>query len=191
MFAAAAAAAATTPAAPPPPSAPATTTTNRESAATPVAQPPPVPHPSPPTLPRPLPPSSSFSSSSSLVLHPSSFTRPSLFLPPRSSRNPFLSKESKSGPPPSRAALNPVFPHAALNALHSSQREADARRSPGSSVGGFCLVRREPSAPGAVPGFRLLLRACGRTLHPRLVRTTARTRILSCTCTTVLSSPLY
>lgn len=30
----------------------------------------------------------------------------------------------------------------------------------------------EPSAPGAVPGFRLLLRACGRTLHPRLVRTT-------------------
>lgn len=46
----------------------------------------------------------------------------------------------------------------------------------------------EPSAPGAVPGFRLLLRACGRTLHPRLVRTTARTRILSCTCTT--SSPL-
>lgn len=107
-------------------------------------------HPSPPTLPQPLPLSSSFSSSSSLVLHPSSFTHPS---PCRSSRNPFLSKELNSGPPPSRAALNPVFPHAALNALHSSQREADARRSPGSSVGGFRLVRRNPPLLGLCPVF--------------------------------------
>lgn len=187
MFAAAAAAAAaTTPATPLSPLASATTTTNRESAATPVAQPPPASTrplrpSSPATQPLPLSPTSSFSSVLllfllSLVLHPSSFTHPSLFptLSPSLLAQPFpLQRVNSSGPPPNRAALKPVLRTRHTRCVALVAARADARRSPGSSVGGFVSLLPGPSAPGAVPGFRATSCVpadvpCTRT---RLVRT--------------------
>lgn len=124
---------------------------------------------------------SPLSSSSSSVLHPSSFTHPSLFLLiPVALRVPpclayllvsrFLSDEWTAGHHPTESRWSP-FSRAVLNALHSSQRE-QTRAGPQEAAWAVLPRSPGPSAPGAVPGFHLLLRACGRTLHPRLVRTT-------------------
>lgn len=84
---------------------------------------------------------SPLSSSSSSVLHPSSFTHPSLFLLiPVALRVPpclaFSLRRVNSGPPPNRVALKPVFARGTQCVALVAAR-ADARRSPGSSVGGF------------------------------------------------------
>ncbi|CAD1479944.1 unnamed protein product, partial [Heterotrigona itama] len=68
---------------------------------------------------------------------------------------------------PTESRSSPFSRAAVLNVLHSSQRE-QTRAGPQEAAWAVLPRLPEPSAPGAVPGFRLLLRACGRTLHPRL-----------------------
>lgn len=196
MFAAAAAAAATTPATPfplqPPPLLP--PTENRPPPPSPnLRQFPPVPSDPPPPLlnpchspPPPLPPSPLSSSSSSLVLHPSSFTHPSLFptLSLSLLAQPFsLQRVNSSGPPPNRAALKPVF--RTRHSMRCTRRSASRRAPvPRKQRGRFCLVCRNPPLLGLCPVF-VPPPACLRTYPAPAIGThnsPARTRILSCTC---------
>ena len=149
----------------------------RESAATPNRPTSARAHLSPLTPATLLPSPLSYSSSS--VLHPSSFTHPSLFpfhvpVAPRATSLFRLfspTSEQPAGHHPTESRSSPFSRAAVLNVLHSSQRE-QTRAGPQEAAWAVLPRLPEPSAPGAVPGFRLLLRACGRTLHPRLVRTT-------------------
>lgn len=80
-----------------------------------------------------------------------------------------------------RSRVEPPF-RAPPDSASATPAQPDARRFPGPAWGGFAPYGGSPRrAPGAVPGFRLLLRACGRTLHPPIGthNSPARTRILS------------
>lgn len=103
--------------------------------------------------------SSSFSSvllflfprSSPFLLHASlSFSHP-VPVAPRATLFSPKSEQQRATTQPSRVEAR--FPHAALNALHSSQRE-QTRAGPQEAAWAVLSRLPEPSAPGAVPGFR-------------------------------------